>query len=80
MVSSACLICDASEKTVVSSKDRDGEALTTVICEACGHVSNDPIPTKEELASFYALDYRMRYKGSAQPRARQIARNFCAGR
>ena len=37
---------------------------------------NDPIPTHDELAAFYARDYRVAYKGAARPRGRQIARNF----
>lgn len=61
---------------MVSDLDRQGKPLTTLLCDGCGHVFNDPIPTAEELAAFYARDYRVSYKGAARPRGRQIARNF----
>jgi SAM-dependent methyltransferase len=61
---------------VVSDLDRQGKPLTTLLCDGCGHVVNDPIPTAEELAAFYARDYRVSYKGATRPRGRQIARNF----
>lgn len=73
---SPCPVCDAHEGALVSERDRHGKPLTTMLCEACGHVFNDPVPTAEELAAFYARDYRVAYKGAARPRGRQIARNF----
>lgn len=61
---------------MVSDYDRQGKRLTTLLCDDCGHVFNNPIPTAAELAAFYARDYRVSYKGAARPRGRQIARNF----
>ena len=60
----------------VSSKDRHGNPLRTVISMDTGLVRNDPIPSDEELAKFYTEDYRTSYKGAAKPRPRQILRNF----
>lgn len=73
---SACPVCEAFEASIVSRRDRHGAPLHTRLCESCGHVFNDPIPGPEELAAFYARDYRTSYKGAAKPRGRQIARNF----
>ena len=61
---------------VVSETDRRGQSLRTVICMETGLVRNDPVPDDEELARFYAEDYRIAYKGTAKPRRRQILRNF----
>lgn len=61
---------------VVSERDRHGNPLRTVVCMETGLVRNDPIPGDEELAKFYAEDYRTAYKGAAKPRRRQILRNF----
>ena len=61
---------------VVSETDRHGRALRTVICMDTGLVRNDPVPDDEELARFYAEEYRISYKGAAKPRRRQILRNF----
>ncbi len=73
---SACPVCLSVEGHVVSDRDRRGQPLTTLVCDGCGHVYNDPIPSSEELAAFYTRDYRVAYKGASRPRGRQIARNF----
>lgn len=41
-----------------------------------GLVRNDPVPGDDELAHFYAEDYRKDYKAAEAPRRRQILRNF----
>jgi 2-polyprenyl-3-methyl-5-hydroxy-6-metoxy-1,4-benzoquinol methylase len=61
---------------VVSEVDRRGNPLRTVVCMETGLVRNDPVPGDEELAKFYAEDYRKDYKGAEKPRKRQIIRNF----
>ena len=63
---------------VVSETDRHGKPLRTIICMETGLVRNDPVPNDEELARFYADDYRIAYKGAAKPRRRQVVRNFSA--
>lgn len=73
---SPCPVCASREGAPISNTDRHGKPLLTRLCDDCGHVFNDPIPTAEELAAFYARDYRVSYKGAARPRGRQIARNF----
>lgn len=66
----------AGQLEVVSETDRHGKPLRTVIDMDTGLVRNDPIPGDQELAKFYAEDYRTAYKGAAKPRRRQILRNF----
>ena len=61
---------------VVSETDRHGKPLQTLICMETGLVRNDPVPNDEELARFYADDYRIAYKSAANPRRRQVVRNF----
>ena len=63
-------------REVVSETDRHGKPLRTLICMETGLVRNDPVPNDEELARFYADDYRIAYKGAAKPRRRQVVRNF----
>lgn len=60
----------------VSETDRHGRALRTVLNLDTGLVRNDPVPGDDDLARFYAEDYRTAYKGTARPRPRQILRNF----
>lgn len=46
------------------------------MCEGCGLVRNEPVPSEDDLERFYHLQYRQEYKGASQPRMRQVARNF----
>ena len=71
-----CQLCGETEHVAVSRADRDGRPLHTVLCTGCGVVTNDPIPSDDELAAFYRTDYRAAYKGSVEPRKRQVWRNF----
>jgi SAM-dependent methyltransferase len=71
-----CQLCGTDAFETVSERDRHGNPLRTVMCRGCGSVTNDPIPTDEELAAFYRSDYRTEYKGVAEPRMRQVWRNF----
>jgi SAM-dependent methyltransferase len=73
---SACQLCGSVEFETVSERDRHGGPLKTVLCLGCGSITNDPIPADDELAAFYRSNYRTEYKGAAQPRMRQIWRNF----
>jgi len=73
---SPCPVCEGAEAEPVSHSDRRGAPLVTVACTGCGHVYNDPIPDAQELAAFYARDYRLAYKGALRPRGRQLVRNF----
>lgn len=72
----ACHLCGGAAHSVVSERDRHGKALKTVVCKGCGIITNDPIPTAEQLVAFYRDDYRKEYKGAQYPRMRQVLRNF----
>ncbi len=72
----SCQLCGGADHITISRKDRHGGDLVTVLCMNCGVVTNDPIPTDEELAAFYRSAYRKEYKGTAEPRMRQVWRNF----
>lgn len=72
----ACDLCGFGEQMPVSEKDRHGNPLKTVLCRGCGVITNDPIPSADELVTFYSEHYRKDYKGAALPRMRQVYRNF----
>lgn len=69
-----CRICEGRERRVVSGIGRNFEKLTTVICTGCGLVHSHPIPTKDELDRFYAVDYRKKYKSTYEPKLKHIYR------
>lgn len=71
-----CILCGSDESRIVSERDRHGKQLSSRLCMGCGLVYNDPIPSDAELDDFYSNRYRVEYKGAAEPRARQIVRNF----
>ena len=71
-----CLLCRGEKWTPVSQYDRHGQPLRTCLCEGCGLICNHPIPDKATLEHFYKDQYRLKYKGTHQPRKRQIYRNF----
>lgn len=67
-----CNLCGGVDVDVLSTRDRDGAALRTVICCACGLVYSDPVPV--DVHAFYSRDYRVAYKGAAQPTMKRILR------
>ncbi len=48
--------------------------MQTVLCLDCGVARTNPLPTQEELASFYEAAYREAYKGVVTPRKRHVLR------
>ncbi len=73
-----CPLCANGQEaqSVVATVDRQGAALRTVICKACGFVFTNPMPTNEELAAFYSDNYRKSYKNAIEPAPRHIYRAF----
>lgn len=62
-----CNLCGSQNRRLIAEKDRDGAALTTVMCEGCGLVYTHPMPSNAEVAQYYGEDYRTSYKGSFRP-------------
>lgn len=69
-----CPLCSLEEHQTLATRGRATEDLHTVICTGCGLVFTSPIPTPEEVAEYYAKDYRLLYKGVAQPKLKHIHR------
>ncbi len=67
-----CNNCGHLHAEVLSERGRDGGALRTVMCSACGLVWSDPFP--HDPRRFYEDDYRVSYKGTWQPRAKHVLR------
>lgn len=72
-----CNLCRARQGTLVAVADRHGQPLPVTCCAGCGLTYVDPIPTREELAKFYAERYRLEYKQASHPRPKHV---FRAGR
>jgi 2-polyprenyl-3-methyl-5-hydroxy-6-metoxy-1,4-benzoquinol methylase len=69
-----CDICDGTRFDLLADRDRRGEVLHTGICGQCGLVRHLHVPSEEELAEFYAREYRQAYHGETTPSARRVIR------
>jgi SAM-dependent methyltransferase len=69
-----CNVCGARDVEEVSTRDRDGSYLRTVICRRCGLLWTDPRPTAREIQDYYAQAYRLDYKATYQPKACHLYR------
>lgn len=69
-----CHLCDYDSARVVATIGRNMQRLTTVVCNGCGLVQSAPIPTNEELSTFYKENYRTDYKLSYRPKKKHVWR------
>lgn len=74
-----CDLCGGSQFSIISELDRHGKPLTTGLCQGCGLVSHLPVPSEEEVAAYYANDYRKDYHGENKPSPRRIMRAWNNG-
>ena len=70
-----CVLCGAREASLLARHDRRLKRLDTLVCDGCGLIRTDPMPTEAELADYYRHHYRFDYQlvGSRPPR-RHLAR------
>lgn len=57
-----CPVCSSSAHSIVARMDRRLKPLTTAMCEECGVFYSNPMPTAEELATYYQKEYRKDYQ------------------
>lgn len=78
----ACALCGDSEHVVVGRRDRWFHPLITVCCTNCGLVFANPMPSDEEVETYYRRDYRQHISGIDAPDGRYLmrAREGCRDR
>lgn len=70
-----CGLCGgASGRTVSSIDAKCGRPLQVVLCNDCGLVQQDPLPSEEDLAAYYRDHYRVDYKGTYAPKLKHVYR------
>lgn len=74
-ITKPCDLCNESSFAVLSTKDRKGDPLRTIICTNCGLIRTDPVPEEDQLREFYATKYRREYKGTAIPKRKHLYRD-----
>jgi len=68
-----CPVCGFDGHTPVAGLDRRLKRLSTVMCDRCGLLRTNPMPSAEELDLYYERYYRLDYQGAVSaPRARHL--------
>lgn len=71
-----CVLCGPRDYEVVSTRDRRGRPLRTVMCGTCGLVWTNPRPALAAVDRYYATSYRKDYGGRRDPGRRKILRGL----
>ena len=59
----SCTLCGGNDFKLISEKDSKSKGeLTVCLCNTCSMVSQNPIPTEQEVEQYYATEYRQDYK------------------
>lgn len=74
-----CDLCAGTEFEQIGTRDRHNQPLESVICKSCGLVAHGQIPSDEELARYYATEYRQSYHGEMTPSDRRVMRAWNNG-
>jgi len=69
-----CDLCGSYNFEALARRDRRGRPLRTVVCRECGLVRHWRVPSEQELARFYGLEYRQQYHGEERPSPRRVMR------
>lgn len=69
----ACPLCGSPRHTLFDTRVLHGYELTNRLCQACGLVFLSPRMSEEQLAHFYAEEYRDLYHQDKEPRAEDLA-------
>lgn len=69
-----CPLCGSHDSLLVGQRDRDGKPLRNLLCQGCGLVRVDPLPSKTDLDLWYQHAYRIDYKGVREPKPHHVLR------
>lgn len=70
-----CPVCDEPSFTPIAGIDRRLKRLPTVMCDHCGLLYTNPMPTEAELGTYYEKYYRFDYQLAASgPKQKHIAK------
>lgn len=68
-----CPVCEGSASTPVAGIDRRMKRLPTVMCDHCGLLFTNPMPTEAELGAYYEKYYRFDYQlAASRPKQKHI--------
>lgn len=67
-----CPLCNSHDDKAFDTRLFRGQPVTNRICSNCGLVFQSPRMSEEELAGFYAQEYRLLYQGSEGPVSKDL--------
>lgn len=71
----ACPVCEEASCTPVAGIDRRLKRLPTVMCDHCGLIYTNPMPTEAELDTYYEKYYRFDYQlATTEPKQKHIVK------
>lgn len=71
----ACALCSNESFDDISEVDaKTGEKLRISLCNNCGLIQQNPVPSCEELKIYYSHSYRLDYKKAYIPKAKHVYR------
>jgi len=71
----SCILCRGNDFKLISEIDSKSKGeLMVYFCNICSMVSQNPIPTEQEVEKYYASDYRQEYKQVFEPKLKHIYR------
>ena len=70
-----CALCGGNDFKLISEKDSKSKGkLLVCVCNACSMVSQNPIPTEQEVEQYYSTEYRQDYKQVFEPKLKHVYR------
>ena len=71
----SCTLCGGNDFKIISEKDSKSKGeLIVCLCNTCSMVSQNPIPTEQEVEQYYATEYRQDYKQVFEPKLKHVYR------
>ena len=71
----SCILCRGNDFKLISEKDSKSKGkLDVFVCNTCSMVSQNPIPTEQQLEQYYATQYRQDYKQVFEPKLKHVYR------
>jgi len=71
----SCTLCLGDDFQLISEKDSKSKGkLVVCFCNICSMVSQNSIPTEQEVEKYYASDYRQDYKQVFEPKLKHVYR------
>ena len=71
----SCILCRNNDFKLISERDSKSKGeLTVCFCNICSMVSQNPIPTEEQVEQYYATEYRQDYKKVFEPKLKHVYR------